>query len=375
MLSKIHNDVEIETLTLWLHFSQIPGIGPVKGAKLLQNVSLTELAGYSSLQLKQLGLTAEQISFWQRLSFDAYSSCIAWHNQANQKILYLDSPDYPHLLSQTPGAPLLLFVKGNADLLNQQQIALVGSRRPTRDGCDAAATLSRELSQHGLVITSGLAQGIDAICHQTAIQAGGFTVAVQGCGINHVYPAKHKWLAEEIIATGSVIVSEFLPDIRPRAEHFPRRNRIISGLSLGAVIVEAAERSGSLITARFANEQNRDVFAVPGRFGGVSAGCNRLIQQGAKLVFQTADILDELPIYFSSLSSNESVMNSTSEDVSDLPFSELLDNVSVNEVRSIDELADASGLPVQEVMTALITLELEGIILSVPGGYVRTRSN
>ena len=375
MLSKIHNDAEIETLTLWLHFSQIPGIGPVKGAKLLQNISLQELAGYSSLQLKQIGMTAEQISFWQRLSFDTYASCVTWHNQPHQKILYLDSPDYPHLLRQTPGAPLLLFVKGNADLLNQQQIALVGSRRPTRDGCDAAATLSRELSQHGLVITSGLAQGIDAVCHQTAMQAGGFTVAVQGCGINHVYPAKHKWLAEEIIATGSVIVSEFLPDIRPRAEHFPRRNRIISGLSLGAVIVEAAERSGSLITARFANEQNRDVFAVPGRFGGVSAGCNRLIQQGAKLVFQTADILDELQIYFSAPSSNESVMNSTSEDVSDLPFSELLDNVSVNEVRSIDELADASGLPVQEVMTALITLELEGIILSVPGGYVRTRSN
>ncbi len=375
MLSKIHNDAEIETLTLWLHFSQMPGIGPVKGAKLLQNTSITELAGYSSQQLTRLGMTTEQISFWQSISLDSYSSSLDWSAEPKQKILHLDSPDYPYLLRQIPGAPLLLFVKGNASLLNQQQIALVGSRRPTRDGCEAAATLSRELSQHGIVITSGLAQGIDAICHQTAIQAGGFTVAVQGCGVDHVYPAKHKRLAADIVASGSVIISEFLPHIRPRAEHFPRRNRIISGLSLGAVIVEAAERSGSLITARFAIEQNRDVFAVPGRFGGVSAGCNRLIQQGAKLVFQTADILDELQIYFSSVSSNESVTSSTSEDVTDLPFSELLDNVSLNEVRSIDELADASGLPVQEVMTALISLELEGIILSVPGGYVRTRSN
>ena len=235
MLSKIHNDAEIETLTLWLHFSQMPGIGPVKGAKLLQNTSITELAGYSSQQLTRLGMTTEQISFWQSISLDSYSSSLDWSAEPKQKILHLDSPDYPYLLRQIPGAPLLLFVKGNASLLNQQQIALVGSRRPTRDGCEAAATLSRELSQHGIVITSGLAQGIDAICHQTAIQAGGFTVAVQGCGVDHVYPAKHKRLAADIVASGSVIISEFLPHIRPRAEHFPRRNRIISGLSLGVV--------------------------------------------------------------------------------------------------------------------------------------------
>ncbi len=364
-----------DELALWLHLIDVPGIGPVKGAKLLQRFAISELLNCSSEQLSACGWNETQIRQWLDFSPDNYQSTIDWGNDTNQHILHLDHPAYPSLLRNVVGAPLVLFITGSPTILSELQLAIVGSRKPTIDGRDAAQIFTRELVHAGLVITSGLATGIDAISHQTALQYGGRTIAVQGCGLSQVYPSKHRALANQILEQGGALVSEFLPDTLPRPEHFPRRNRIISGLSVGTLVVEAAEKSGSLITARYAVEQNRDVFAVPGRVNNHNArGCHRLIQQGAKLVCDAADIIEEIGIFPPPVVEQMVAYPKQEESLSNLPFSRLLDNLRSNEVTAIDVIAATSGLPVQEVMTELITLELEGLILSVPGGYVRTRS-
>jgi len=364
-----------DELALWLHLVDLPGIGPVKGAKLLQRFSISELLNCNFEQLSACGWNENQIRQWLDFSPTKYQSIIDWGSDTNQHILHFDHPAYPSLLRNVIGAPLVLFITGSLTCINELQIAIVGSRKPTTDGRDAAHRFTRELVQAGLVITSGLASGIDAISHQTALQCGGRTIAVQGCGLNQVYPSKHRSLANQILEQGGALVSEFFPDTLPRPEHFPRRNRIISGLSIGTLVVEAAEKSGSLITARYAVEQNREVFAIPGRVNNHNVrGCHRLIQQGAKLVCDAADIIEEIGI-FPPLVVEQTVAQPQQEEfLSNLPFSRLLDNLRSNEVTAIDVIAVTSGLPVQEVMTELITLELEGLILSVPGGYVRTRS-
>lgn len=364
-----------DELALWLHLVALPGIGPIKGAKLLQRFAISELISCSSAQLSAGGWNETQIRQWLDFSPSNYQSIIDWGHEKNQHILHFDHPAYPSLLRNVVGAPLVLFIAGSLTVMNELQLAIVGSRKPTSDGRDAVQSLTRELVQAGLVITSGLAAGIDAICHQTALQSGGRTIAVQGCGLNQIYPSKHRALAHQMIEQGGALVSEFFPDTLPRPEHFPRRNRIISGLSVGTLVVEAAEKSGSLITARYAVEQNREFFAVPGRITNHNArGCHRLIQQGAKLVCDAADIIEEIGILPPAMATSPVVQPKQEDALSDLPFSRLLDNLRSNEVTAIDVIAATSGLPVQEVMTELITLELEGLILSVPGGYVRTRS-
>lgn len=364
-----------EELALWLHFTSIPGIGPVKGANLLQHFSIAELQGRDAEFLTEHGWNELQIRYWFDFSAEKYQSVLAWAHTDQHHLIDIEHPAYPALLRNIVGAPLILFIDGNLDVINQMQLAVVGSRKPTSDGRDAAQLFSQELVAHGFTITSGLAAGIDAICHQTALQSRGRTVAVQGCGLMHVYPSKHKSLASQIIGEGGALISEFFPQTLPKAEHFPRRNRIISGLSLGTLVIEAAEKSGSLITARYALEHNREVFAVPGRANNINArGCHRLIQQGAKLVCDAADIIEELGVFTQLMRHDNTTSPIFEEASSDLPFSRLLDNVRSDEVTAIDVITAKSGLPVQEVMTELITLELEGLILSVPGGYVRTRS-
>ncbi|WP_320150445.1 DNA-processing protein DprA [uncultured Tolumonas sp.] len=364
-----------DELALWLHLVALPGIGPIKGAKLLQRFAISELINCSPEQLSVCGWNETQIRQWLDFSPANYQSIIDWGYEKNQHILPFDHPAYPLLLRNVVGAPLILFITGCSTIIGELQLAIVGSRKPTTDGRDAAQSFTRELVQAGLVITSGLASGIDAISHQTALQFGGRTIAVQGCGLNQIYPSKHRALAHQILEQGGALVSEFFPDTLPRPEHFPRRNRIISGLSVGTLVIEAAEKSGSLITARYAVEQNREVFAVPGRVNNHNArGCHRLIQQGAKLVCDAADIIEEIGIIPPAIVEQSVAKPQQEESLSDLPFSRLLDNLRSNEVTAIDVIAATSGLPVQEVMTELITLELEGLILSVPGGYVRTRS-
>ncbi|MGL5199670.1 MAG: DNA-processing protein DprA, partial [Aeromonas veronii] len=236
---------------------------------------------------------------------------------------------------------------------------------------DNASRLCSELVGCGLAITSGLALGIDGVCHQQALACGGITLAVLGSGLDCLYPKRHQGLAGQILESGGLLISELAPDKGPLAEHFPRRNRIISGLSLGTLVVEATEQSGSLITARYALEQGREVFAVPGAPQNAQAiGCNRLIQQGAKLVLSAADIVEELPEWVAR--PDPLVIPSEQPHNSELPYADLLDNVDY-ETTSVDTVAERAQLPVEVVLGRLVELELAGAVMAVAGGYVRAR--
>lgn len=226
---------------------------------------------------------------------DGASAALAWLSRPAQHLLMWDHPDYPALLAQLPDAPPLLFVAGDPGVLEKPQLAMVGSRRASRPGMDTAAAFSRSLAGAGFVITSGLALGIDGAAHQAALEVGGQTIGVLGTGLEKLYPQRNRRLAEAMVAQGSAVVSEFPLDAPPQASNFPRRNRIISGLSLGVLVVEASVASGSLITAKLAAEQGREVYAIPGSIHHPGArGCHQLIREGATLVETVEHILEGL---------------------------------------------------------------------------------
>ncbi len=282
-----------------------------------------------------------------------------------RRVLVLTDPQYPWLLRQIASPPLVLFVDGSFTDLNALQLAIVGSRQYTPA---AGAWLSAQmpaLAAAGLVITSGLARGVDALAHQAALDCGLPTLAVVGTGPDLIYPAVNRSLFARIREHGAII-SELLPGTAAKAEHFPRRNRIISGLSRGVLVLAAAERSGSLITAHQAVDQGRDVFALPGAPGNpLASGCNYLIQQGAKLVLTAADITDEWSI-------GAALQRSPATGKTALPSCGLLDSVG-DEPTPVDLIAARSGWPVAKVMQALLELELNGDITAVAGGYQRLR--
>jgi DNA processing protein len=273
---------------------------------------------------------------------------------------------YPSLLREIPDPPLALHFAGDLSLLRQPSVAIVGSRRCTPYGANAAEQLARQLASTGLGIVSGLARGIDSAAHQAALDARGTTIAVLGTGIDVVYPRSNLRLFRRIAEKG-VIVTEFPPGTPPKPEHFPVRNRIISGLSHGTVIVEATSRSGSLITARLAAEQNREVFAVPGSiFSAGSEGPNRLIQYGAKLVHDANDVLEELP--------GEFRFAAQPEPEPDSPLREVLAAIARDEASPVETVATKVGSTPNAVAESLLQLELGGWIRAVPGGrYVRVK--
>lgn len=261
-------------------------------------------------------------------------------------------------------------MRGNAGLLSQPQIAIVGSRNPSRLGTATARSFAKSLAECGLVITSGLALGIDAASHQGALDAASPTIAVAGTGPDRIYPASHKNLAEAIIANGA-IVSEFPPGTTAKAANFPRRNRIISGLAIGLLVVEAAKQSGSLITARLALEQNREVFAIPGSIHNpLARGCNALIREGAKLVETTHDILEELNLYFPDNQKDNPVNSADFQSTLDLEQQTLL-NLIMFDSTSIDDLVEQTGTAVENIASMLLVLELHGYIEAVAGGCYR----
>ncbi|HDT5886445.1 DNA-processing protein DprA [Aeromonas dhakensis] len=359
-------------LALWLTLDAVTGIGPVTAARLLAHFGGDIAALFDSEDgtLRELGLQSAQIR-QMRWPLPVVEQGLSWATEPGNHLLCPDDPAYPPLLKEIPAAPLLLYCRGNLAALSVPQLAMVGTRHPTYAGKDNAARLCSELVACGLAITSGLALGIDGICHQQALTNGGITLAVLGSGLDSLYPKRHQGLAEQILAQDGVLISELVPDKGPQAEHFPRRNRIISGLSLGTLVVEAAEQSGSLITARYALEQGRDVFAVPGApQNGQALGCNKLIQQGAKLVLNAADIVEELP-GFCALSHQGTDMSEQQHN-SELPYADLLDNVDY-ETTSVDTVAERTQLPVEVVLGRLVELELAGAVMAVAGGYVRAR--
>ncbi len=359
-------------LSAWLTLSFIPKIGGVTLSRLLAFDSPINLLQYTVPQWQALGLKPAQMDYLQQNSFPQVEQCLAWQQSPQQHIITPLCGGYPPLLQQIASLPPVLFVKGNLDCLVKSQVAMVGSRNASLEGLKAAKDLAFELAQAGVIVTSGLALGVDGHAHDGALLAGGETIAVLGSGLEHIYPARHKKLAQRIVEQGA-LVSEFWPSAPPRAENFPRRNRIISGLSLGTLVIEAAERSGSLITARYALDQGRDVFALPGAYNLASTqGSNRLIKQGAFLVQSLQDVLDELNLTLphSLLVEANQSPQALVEQSKTLPFAELLANVG-NEATPVDILAERTHIPVHEVMMQILELELAGYVVAVPGGYIR----
>ena len=325
-------------------------------------------------------LTPKQLAAFNHPNWLLIDDVINNSNHCNSEIITFDDPLYPSLLKQIYDPPLVIFVQGNKKLLNQSQLAIVGSRSASISGRETAFKLAKELAEIGLIVTSGLALGIDAAAHKGALTSDASTIAVVATGLDKVYPARHRALAQQIISHHGAIISEFLPGTLPKAGHFPKRNRIISGLSVGVLVVEAALKSGSLITARCALEQNRDVFSIPSTINNPQAkGCHWLIKQGAKLVEEVADIIDELTfvnksgLHLNKQNKSQEIVNKdivkNSENKS-LCEDELLASVGF-EITPVDKVVSRSTLPVEEVLTRLTLLELSGLVVAVPGGYLR----
>jgi len=368
-----------EGVRFWLALTRVEGLG-VRGAhKLIEHFGSPQAAYMASLtELEGCGVPARvaQAIFAQAGVREAEKEMEA-AAKAECRLLAYASDDYPPLLKQIPDSPLVLYVRGDAKALAQHATAIVGTRRPTAYGSAVAHRLAHDLAQRQLVVVSGMARGIDSVAHRGALEAQGKTVAVFGSGIDVIYPRENRRLAENIIASGA-IVSELPLGTAPAPENFPIRNRIISGLSLGVVVVEAAEYSGSLITARLAADQNREVFAVPGNITSAqSFGPNHLIKQGAKLVDQWIDVIEEFPreVRMQLLPAAEASEGkpATPETASLFAQSLTPDQKAVWEVLRADEalfvdsIVSSAQLSQPRVLAALLQLEMNGLIRQLPG--------
>lgn len=342
-----------------------PGIGCRTFLGLLETHTPRQLFVESNQTLSALGLNDGIINAIKNPDWSQIERDLSWLQKSNNSIITFNDPAYPLQLKEISDPPPVLFVRGNAELLSRPQIAIVGSRNPSALGLETAFNFAKSLSQRGFVITSGLALGIDAAGHEGALNAHGYTIAVAGTGLDRVYPARHKDLAIRIANSGAMI-SEFPPGTAAKANHFPRRNRIISGLCQGLLVVEAAKESGSLITARMALEQNREVFAIPGSIQNpLARGCNALIREGAKLVETCQDILEELSQYNQQ---DEDYLPAGMQSMLDLEQQTLL-NLVMFSPTSIDTLVENTGESVEVISSMLLILELQGYIDATPGGY------
>jgi len=364
----------MNNLEHWLVLNRAPQLGPAGFARLLSVFGSPAAILHAFSQKKNaapIRLHPSTIDYLGNPDWAAIDYDLKWATQSENYILTLADPDYPALLTQIPGsAPPILFVKGNRKLLQTTQIAMVGSRNPSPGGQQTAFELSSELAKVGLTITSGLALGIDACCHRGALAASGNTIAVLGNGLDQMYPMRHKDLATEIVAKNGAVISEFCIGTKPVKENFPRRNRVISGLAVGTVVVEAAIKSGSLITARYAADQGRDVFAIPGSIYNPNArGCHALIKEGAKLVEAADDIVEE--IGFSSVARRMQVDVRQGNLTTDAELKQGQDMVIKAlgyEPTSVDALVQRTGLTADVVSSILMEMEIEGFVTSMSGG-------
>jgi DNA processing protein len=280
-------------------------------------------------------------------------------------VVNFSEPVFPALLRAIPDPPLALFIRGDGATLGAAGVAVVGSRRCTPQGRRWAQTLAEQLAAAGIIVVSGLAYGIDAAAHRGALDAGGRTLAVLGSGVDHVYPARHRGLAAEILQRGGALVSEYPPGVAPRPEHFPERNRIVSGLASGVVVAEASDKSGSLITARLALEQGREVMAVPGSVAAATArGCHRLLKQGAALVEDVTDVLETLGW--------AAPERAVADPAASLGAREReVFGVIGAAVTTCDQIVVGTGLETQAVLETLTILQVEGFVEACHGGYIR----
>jgi DNA processing protein len=362
-----------DQLASFLALHHIFGIGRVSLIGLREKFGgdFNQVLNASGRDLESAGLKKTQVEQVQNPDQTRVDRELAWAERDNNNILCYDDVDFPPLLRESKDYPTLLYCSGNIDLLKNPQIAIVGSRRCTPGGANTASAFARELAQSGLTITSGMAIGIDTQAHLGALSGGGNTIAVTGTGLDQVYPAANQKLAQDIYEKG-LLVSEFPLGTGPRSENFPRRNRIISGLSVATLVVEAASRSGSLITAHQATEQGREVFAIPGSIHNPQArGCHRLIREGAKLVEQASDIIEELGSLLGFVA-EQAVPVKRLDAALDKEIVHLLEAIGYDPV-SPDALVERSGLTIDKLSSMLLSLELNNLIQSAPGGYfVRT---
>jgi DNA processing protein len=375
----------------WLIAIRSPGLA---GRKLIDAVEraggISGLIAANSRLQRQIGLAQETTLALSRPDEDLLQKDIAWLRGDNRHLLTWDSDSYPALLRRIPSPPAALFIEGDPAILWQPQIAIIGSRNPTVGGLEHGRAFSAEFCRRGMTVTSGLASGIDSAAHDAALKAGGKTIAVTGTGLDTVYPASSRKLAARIARAGTM-VSEYPVGTPPRRGHFPSRNRIISGLSLGVLVVEAGLNSGTLITARQAGEQGRDVCALPGSLHNpMIKGCHRLIREGARLVETVEDVMAELaPLALALADELQSQIKDRpgGGDQSEKPdpddgLAELLADPDYQKLWAaleydplgVDDLVRLSGLPVPSMSSMLLMLELRGLVEAhTSGRYSRTR--
>jgi len=341
----------------WLRLTLAPGLGPAALRALLGKFGLPGqiLAERKSLPSPfAAALDSEEVS-------DAVEAALAWLDNPGRALVTLADAEYPPLLLEIQDPPPVLYCRGRVELLARPSLAVVGSRNATAQGKRDAENFSRVFSAAGLTIVSGLAQGVDAAAHRGGLAGEGSTIAVMGTGVDRVYPQSNATLAADIERAG-LLLSEFPLGTRALPHHFPRRNRLISGLTRGCLVIEAALASGSLITARTAVEQGRDVFALPGSIHSpLSKGCHALIKSGAKLVESAEDVLAELPGF------KVNVLSAASAPAQVADTSLLLEHMGADPV-DIDSLSARSGLAAQQVSAELLRLELAGLVAALPGG-------
>ncbi|MDY6833518.1 MAG: DNA-processing protein DprA [Chloroflexota bacterium] len=353
--------MDSEEVKYWIGFGLIYGIGAAKFALLEDYFGELGRAWHASpAQLRASGLDAKSVE-----AIHTARSSISLETEIDKlrryrvRVLTHKDTAYPARLREIDYPPPLLYVRGTLLSQDENSVAIVGTRHMTTYGQQAAEYIATDMAHNGITVVSGLARGIDSVAHRAALDAGGRTIAVAACGVDMVYPSEHVELGRRIVAQGA-LVSEFPLGTKPKAEHFPQRNRVMSGISLGVLVVEAGTKSGSLITAHFASEQNREVFAIPGNiYSHSSQGTNALIQEGAKLVRNCTDIMEELNlnVVAEQLEMRELV---TATDTETLVLSHLSKDGS-----SIDDVCQRSGLPVSTVSGLLTMLELKGLARQV----------
>lgn len=365
-------EIDSQVLRDWVRLTSIPGVGGEAQRRLLKAFGLPD--AIFSTSIPALAAVVGQELAVRLLDHDASAdieAALAWAAVADHHVVTLAETAYPKSLLEQPDPPILIYAKGRLELLNRPALAVVGSRNATRQGETNAEAFAEAIAAAGITVVSGLALGIDAAAHRGALKAEASTIAVIGTGPDRIYPARNQDLARSIAERG-LIVSEFPVGTPPLANNFPRRNRIIAGLGLGCLVVEAAQRSGSLITARLAAETGRDVFAIPGSIHSpLARGCHALIRQGAKLVESAQDILEELrwetALSFPKSDDSESGVGVTPQ------LAALLDTLG-HDSCSVDTLVEKSGLTAEAVLAMLMALELDNHVAQLPGGLYQRLS-
>lgn len=370
----------------WLALHYLSGVGISTFFKIQEAFPGINLFGSSLSELKALKFPESLIEKVRALDWHQIEEDLAWHHVSGNRIISYADLEYPEWLKHISSPPVVLFTQGDRGVLTTPQISVVGTRTPSARGLSYAREFSAQLGSWGLTITSGLAVGIDGASHEGALGVGGKTVAVLGSGLACIYPKVHQTLAKNIVSCGGVLISEYGPHTPPRSLHFPQRNRMVAGLSLGVLVVEATMRSGSLITARLAAEQGKEVFSIPGEISNpLSKGCHALIRQGAKLVETVEDILEELPLEVlkkggeGKVSSavhekKDSFLRSEGGKNSGSPIELLLNHLRWGRLTTVDQLRERTGLSAEAISVALSSLHLWGYVRPKGGGYVRAKN-